>query len=842
MSATTTTTAGLPDQIRALLAQAGPETVPSAACSPGGATPSFRAGDGNAPALTQAAVGGHLPAARERGARRRGGQAARAGAGRHARHPPGRAAADRDRELPRRRAAARGRALGPQRGGQRRAPALAAGAPGRAPSRCGASSRRAASCTSSGDCRHPVYRGRDVTFVLDAAFLLTNPGRAVAGPPRARPRRRARAGGRGRVRRPVPGPLRRGQRRGRRARPLRRRGAHRALRGRDLRPAGGARARRDLAAEAPAHGGQPSASGRAWVFRAPGRTEILNPVIVVEGFPGGHPCDYMYELLNQAGTVEALHADGYDLVIVGLDNGMIRRSRPTPGARAMHPRGTPAHAAAAGRRRREHGRDHQPLRARPDGEAPASRTARPRTSASMPRTAGPTRASGCSGSSMRCGPMARLARRLRGAARLAVQPAADDRVAGRHARSWRARCATALMAGPRGRRRLPRQPRKLAVSCGSGTGAGGAAAGRADAELDAAAVPVGGAQHAARRRRRGRRRGIVVPGRSAARAAALQGRSRVGDGARQPEHLQRPGGRGGGGVRMRPRRRGAPDDLLRADRQRARPRPGRLRPDRRAGPGPFDASTCSPANVAHLEITDEVSKWIVDGAGRRADARGAGPVVEPGRLRPARPGLPGRPLSDLRRSSASTTPCSSSRSIRASGSSASPTARRSCPGTAPSRSSRRRGRRRLRPPRRRAPWPCWAPSPWASSWRTCPTTPCCAARSTGRSAEQMERAPAIAAQRAAATLDAVRSSGHMELVADFAVPGAGQRALRHPRDPGHAGRARRAAAMGEPDGPLARRHAAAAGPLRRRVGADGAAGLHGGSRARVQRQRRQARA
>ena len=36
--------------------------------------------------------------------------------------------------------------------------------------------------------------------------------------------------------------------------------------------------------------------------------------------------------------------------------------------------------------------------------------------------------------------------------------------------------------------------------------------------------------------------------------------------------------------------------------------------------------------------------------------------------------------------------------------------------------------------------------------------------------QQMERAPAIAAQRAAATLDAVRSSGHMELVADFAVP------------------------------------------------------------------------
>ena len=45
-------------------------------------------------------------------------------------------------------------------------------------------------------------------------------------------------------------------------------------------------------------------------------------MILVEGFPGGHPCDYLYELLDQAGTVDALHAAGYDVVIVGLDNGM----------------------------------------------------------------------------------------------------------------------------------------------------------------------------------------------------------------------------------------------------------------------------------------------------------------------------------------------------------------------------------------------------------------------------------------------------------------------------------------------------------------------------------------
>jgi cytochrome P450 len=74
--------------------------------------------------------------------------------------------------------------------------------------------------------------------------------------------------------------------------------------------------------EAPAADGTLAATGRAWVFRREGRREIVNPVILVEGFPGRHPCDYLYELFNQAGTVEALHRAGYDLVIIGLDNGL----------------------------------------------------------------------------------------------------------------------------------------------------------------------------------------------------------------------------------------------------------------------------------------------------------------------------------------------------------------------------------------------------------------------------------------------------------------------------------------------------------------------------------------
>ena len=73
--------------------------------------------------------------------------------------------------------------------------------------------------------------------------------------------------------------------------------------------------------------GKPGEQGVAWVFRAPGRREIVNPVILVEGFPGGHPCDYMYELLNASGMVDALHAAGYDVIIVGLANGLTKIQR-----------------------------------------------------------------------------------------------------------------------------------------------------------------------------------------------------------------------------------------------------------------------------------------------------------------------------------------------------------------------------------------------------------------------------------------------------------------------------------------------------------------------------------
>ena len=187
--------------------------------------------------------------------------------------------------------------------------------------------------------------------------------------------------------------------------------------------------------------GKPSEAGVAWVFRAPGRREIVNPVILVEGFPGGHPCDYLYELLNASGMVDALHGGR-----VRRDH---RRARQRPdadpaqraGARRVHPRGAQAHAAAAGRRRREHGRAGQPLRAGVDGEArrgprdahlpehrrparrdvhqPGRAVVRPRARALRPRPAGLLAAAG---------------RRL--------QRAADDPVVERRQGRARARCAT----------------------------------------------------------------------------------------------------------------------------------------------------------------------------------------------------------------------------------------------------------------------------------------------------------------------------------------------------------------------------------------------------------------
>jgi hypothetical protein len=62
-------------------------------------------------------------------------------------------------------------------------------------------------------------------------------------------------------------------------------------------------------------------TGRAYVYLADGHAMIKRPVIMVEGFPGGHPADYLYDTFDQQTTATKLRAAGRDLVIVGLDQG-----------------------------------------------------------------------------------------------------------------------------------------------------------------------------------------------------------------------------------------------------------------------------------------------------------------------------------------------------------------------------------------------------------------------------------------------------------------------------------------------------------------------------------------
>jgi hypothetical protein len=62
-------------------------------------------------------------------------------------------------------------------------------------------------------------------------------------------------------------------------------------------------------------------TGTAYVYHAAGQAKVTRPVIMVEGFPGGHPADYLYDTFDQQGTATKLRAAGRDLVIVGLDQG-----------------------------------------------------------------------------------------------------------------------------------------------------------------------------------------------------------------------------------------------------------------------------------------------------------------------------------------------------------------------------------------------------------------------------------------------------------------------------------------------------------------------------------------
>ncbi|HWF55787.1 MAG TPA: cytochrome P450 [Solirubrobacteraceae bacterium] len=62
--------------------------------------------------------------------------------------------------------------------------------------------------------------------------------------------------------------------------------------------------------------------GTAWILRAPDNAELRCPLIVVEGFPGGHGFDFSVGVLAQHGVLDALRTAGFDLVVLGLDDGL----------------------------------------------------------------------------------------------------------------------------------------------------------------------------------------------------------------------------------------------------------------------------------------------------------------------------------------------------------------------------------------------------------------------------------------------------------------------------------------------------------------------------------------
>lgn len=66
----------------------------------------------------------------------------------------------------------------------------------------------------------------------------------------------------------------------------------------------------------------PVTGGTVWIARAPGHDALRCPLVVVEGFPGGHGFEFSARVLAQHGVLERLQGAGHDLVVVGLDDGL----------------------------------------------------------------------------------------------------------------------------------------------------------------------------------------------------------------------------------------------------------------------------------------------------------------------------------------------------------------------------------------------------------------------------------------------------------------------------------------------------------------------------------------
>jgi cytochrome P450 len=611
----------------------------------------------------------------------------------------------------------------------------------------------------------PVYRGRDVTFVLDAAFFLTNP--SAPWPDRFELDLDDGDGWR---------PAALGEQFQ----------AHydqdsavvavRAHYGDDALTARFEVAVSDRPAppapdetwplRSPATATQPAAGGRAWVFRAPGRTEILNPVVMVEGFPGGHPCDYMYELLNQDGTVDALHANGYDLVIVGLDNGMIpiqanagvlvqcirearRRTRQPLVVGGVSMGGIIGRYALALMEStgEPHGTGTYLSIDAPHGGTYTSLGVQWFVHALLP-----------------------VARSLGGFAGLIDSPSNQQLMI-----AWLAGgevvqspLRAALLADLAAVGDYPRQPRKLAVACGSGDGTAGAAAGART--LSWSQPPF---LSVALNTLPGDADGVVAEG-SWFLADPPLTTLRFKD---APPWETAPGSQNtyNGQVAAVAAGFGCGQVAAEYPMTCCVPTVSALDRDQDAfdpigePSAPFDAHVCSPRNVAHLEITEEVSTWIVEQLGKAPIPAGQTPSWNPAGFDPHDPAFLADPYPTYAQFRDHNPVFFVSQyhshwffrhaDCKAILSGDGTFQKQPPPGPAPPAPT---------PPS--SPVALLGAFPLGLFMADLPQHTALRSAFDVPFAKLMEGAPAIAAQRAGTLLDAVRSSGHMELVNDYATP------------------------------------------------------------------------
>jgi hypothetical protein len=64
-----------------------------------------------------------------------------------------------------------------------------------------------------------------------------------------------------------------------------------------------------------------TSTGYAFVIYGAGHTQLTNPLILAEGFPGGYQLPTLWSIFDEQGLATNLLAKGYDLVLVGFDDG-----------------------------------------------------------------------------------------------------------------------------------------------------------------------------------------------------------------------------------------------------------------------------------------------------------------------------------------------------------------------------------------------------------------------------------------------------------------------------------------------------------------------------------------